>query len=141
MALTQHPRPVAAMAISGLLLLATPTLLAPVCDKLIELKNGNLTYMRCHYTQQATLIMAGLVLLLAIVALFQERTTLRAMGWLLAGMGLAVALVPVVIGVCKSPTMPCRETAVWLYAEGGLMMVVGLLTALTRSAMRANQAS
>lgn len=114
-------------ALLGLMMLLTPYVLAPVCDGLIELKSGAMTFMKCHYTAQGELVL-GALLLASGLLLLKPRTDKRLLGAVVFFIGLATILVPQqwVIGICLKDTMACHTTAKWLYVEGFLSMVTGI---------------
>jgi len=108
-------------------MLLTPYVLAPVCDKLIELKSGAMVFMKCHYTGQAELVLGALLICVGLM-LFLPKIEKRWLGAVVALIGLATILVPQawVIGICAKDTMSCHTTARWLYVEGLLTMAIGL---------------
>lgn len=111
----------------GFIMLLTPYVLAPVCDKLIELKSGAMVFMKCHYTGQAELVLGALLICVGLM-LFLPKIEKRWLGAVVALIGLATILVPQawVIGICAKDTMSCHTTARWLYVEGLLTMAIGL---------------
>lgn len=115
-------------ALLGITLLLTPYLLAPVCDGLVELKTGKMTFMRCHYTGQAELVLGALLLGVGLILLI-PKIEKRWLGAVVAIIGLAVVLIPQdwAIGICAKDTMACHTTAHWVYAEGILTMVLGIV--------------
>lgn len=114
-------------SIIGLLIIFTPFHLAPVCQGLIEMKNGNMAHMRCHYTGQAEVYLGILTLIISLMLLFGYGVR-RYLGFILAALGVIVILMPTHwgIGICMSP-MECHTTARFLYVYGGLLTVGGLV--------------
>ncbi len=114
-------------ALLGVIMLLTPYVFAPVCDKLIELKSGAMGFMKCHYTGQAELVLGALLLCVGLM-LFLPKIEKRWLGAVVALIGLATILVPQawVIGICAKDTMSCHTTIWWLYVEGFLTMAFGL---------------
>lgn len=114
-------------ALLGLTLLLTPYLLAPVCNGLVELKTGKMTFMRCHFTGQAELVLGALLLAVGLILLI-PKIEKRWLGAVITFIGLAMILVPQdwAIGICAKDTMACHTTAHWVYAEGILTMILGI---------------
>lgn len=114
-------------ALLGLTLLLTPYLLAPVCNGLVELKTGKMTFMRCHYTGQAELVLGALLLAVGLILLI-PKIEKRWLGAVITFIGLAMILIPQdwAIGICAKDTMACHTTAYWIYAEGILTMILGI---------------
>ncbi|MCO1601787.1 DUF4418 family protein [Desulfosporosinus nitroreducens] len=120
-------------SIIGMFIIFTPFHLAPVCQKLIELKSGNMTHMRCHYTGQAEIYFGILIVIVSLMVLFSHGVARRYLGFLLAVLGVMVILMPTDwgIGVCMSP-MECHTTAKYLYGFGGVLTLVGLALGLMK---------
>lgn len=120
--------------LAGLATILTPFHLAPVCQKLLELKTGNMVHMRCHYTGQAEVFL-GVIILVAglLLALAQDSKTRKSLGKLLALLGLLVIIIPTNygIGVCLQP-MACHITARVLYLLGGILFASGLIVHLEK---------
>lgn len=115
-------------AFSGLLTILTPFNLAPVCQRLLELKTGNMVHMRCHYTGIAEVFVGIIVLVTAMLLLLaRERVTRRSLGKLLAVLGLVIIILPTKygIGVCLKP-MECHTTAKVLFLLGSILLLDGL---------------
>jgi hypothetical protein len=117
----------------GVLVILTPTVIAPVCDALVEMKSGAFVPMRCHYTAQ-TEIAIGALLALVGVLLFvwgQRREVALALSVMGAALGVFTILTPtVLIGTCKSPDMECNvATKPALLLLGGAILVVSALGA------------
>ena len=94
----------------GVLLALIPQVLLPVCDKTLELANGNTVPMACHWTglfATAAGILIALTGLLA--AAFRRAQTSVVLGIQSAALACITMLIStVIIGVCKSATMPCH---------------------------------
>ncbi|GFN22841.1 DUF4418 family protein [Thermanaeromonas sp. C210] len=118
----------------GGLIILTPFHLAPVCQRLLELKTGRLVHMRCHYTGQAEVYLGIAVLLTSLFFLLAQGSGARkALGKVWAVLGLLVLLLPTKygIGVCLSP-MECWTTRIVLYVLGGLVVANGLAVHLEK---------
>lgn len=112
----------------GALIALTPFQLAPVCDGLLELANGRMVHMRCHYTGQAEVYLGVIALIIGIMIFANKEATVRkSLGLVMAVVGIAVILLPTNagIGVCMNP-MECHTTAKVLYILGGLLIADGL---------------
>ncbi|MHB8075807.1 DUF4418 family protein [Desulfosporosinus fructosivorans] len=114
-------------SIIGIFIIFTPFHLAPVCQKLIEMKSGNMTHMRCHYTGQAEIYLGILIVIASQMLLFSRGVVRRYLGFLLVALGVMVILMPTHwgIGVCMSP-MECHTTARYMYVFGGVLILEGL---------------
>lgn len=115
-------------AIVSLLIIFTPFQLAPVCQKLIEMKSGNMAHMSCHYTGQAEVYLGILTLIISLMIFFSRGGVRRYLGFILAALGVMVILMPTHLGmgICMSP-MECHTTAKFLSIYGGLLTVEGLV--------------
>ena len=111
----------------GMIIIFTPFHIAPVCQKLIEMKSGNMTHMRCHYTGQAEIYLGILIVIASLMLLFSRGVVRRYLGFILVALGGMVILMPTHwgIGVCMSP-MECHTTATYLYVFGGVLILEGL---------------
>lgn len=114
--------------ILGIVVILTPELLVPVCTDFVEMKSGALRPMRCAYSAKAEILLGGLLTTVGLL-LVLRRQFAAVLGLVVAAIGVCILVAPQswVIGVCMSKTMPCRDTEIWLIAEGVLAIVVGLL--------------
>jgi len=96
----------------------------------LELANGNTTPMKCYWTARAELAVAGPLLLIGSLMVFNRRKeTLRTLSVLGAALGLFAILLPTtLIGVCASDEMLCnilmKPTLIF---SGILTLTLGLL--------------
>lgn len=96
----------------------------------LELANGRSTPMKCYWTAQAELAVAGPLLLVGGLMVFNRRKeTLRTLSILGAALGLFAILLPTtLIGVCASDEMLCnilmKPTLIF---SGILVLTLGLL--------------
>lgn len=96
--------------ILGILLILVVQLILPVCDKTLELANGNAVPMACHYTGLFATAAGVLIIFSGVLSLFFR----KAQACIVLGLqSLALALATVLmstsfIGVCKNATMPCH---------------------------------
>lgn len=116
----------------GFLLILGPIYLFPVCQPkgmMLELKSGGLVPMKCSYAASAETAMGVLVIALALLLFVARQKESRYLLYLLLlVMGGLVIFIPTwLIGVCSSPTMPCRAgTLPFWQLTGGLLMAIGL---------------
>ena len=100
---------------------------SPVCDGLLELKNGNMVHMKCFYTAQTATLIALLLLVQAVYSIVTKKNNpilVIAIGIML----ISVTFESIIgIGVCKK-LMPCHETAFWLRTCGCFTILIGLVS-------------
>ena len=94
----------------GLLIMLTPQIIFPVCERTIATASGGAVPMKCFWTARAAYGTGGLVmtagLMLAFVGLPGVRLGIAAM---LLFVSLLSALLPMeLIGVCAGVMMPCH---------------------------------
>lgn len=126
----------------GLLVAVGPSTIFAVCDHGVQLTNGRMMPMKCHWTAQASIAFGALIALGGVLLLaLQAQAARMACGVMTAAVAAAEMLVPsVLIGVCGGETMPCHMvTAPALYFLCGVTVVLGLFTAL-RAARTAGEA-
>lgn len=99
---------------------------APVCGKLLELTNGRQVPMKCHWAGQATIALAVLLLLVAIMGMTAKKDFKKFQLIALAGGVMLFLVYGSLIGVCASETMRCQVTALW----GRGAAIVTIATAL-----------
>lgn len=127
-----------AVAVLGLLLAATPVWLFRVCPDPIKTAGGGLVPMRCAWSARMLVALGVLVAVVAIIGLLSnERAAVRASAWGVSAVLVTAMLVPTkLIGVCSSPTHPCRAgtlpavlivsgLALTLAVAAGLLVSVG----------------
>lgn len=86
---------------------------APVCDKMLELANGNMVHMKCYYAGQAAVAVGVILLALAVAAILQKKNR-KAFQIVTAVGGVVLFLLfTSLIGVCASKEMVCQTTALW----------------------------
>lgn len=96
----------------------------------LELANGNTTPMKCYWTAQAELGVAGPLLLVGGLMVFNRRKeTLRTLSALGAALGVFAILLPTtLIGVCASDEMLCNILMKPTLIFGGILAItLGLL--------------
>lgn len=111
------------LALVSLLILGAIFIWAPACDSLLELKNGNMTNMKCFYTGKAAAALSIVLLVACISAFFSKGSQ-----WIIITIGiLLIALTYtsfIGIGICKKDTMMCHTTALWIRI-GGILTILG----------------
>lgn len=111
------------LALVSLLMLGAIFIWAPACDSLLELKNGNMTNMKCFYTGKAAAALSIVLLVTCISAFFSKGSQ-----WTIIIIGiLLIALTYtsfIGIGICKMDTMMCHTTALWIRV-GGILTILG----------------
>lgn len=115
--------------ILGLLIIATPSNLAPVCEHGLELKSGMMTYMKCHWTGQAEKLLGFLVMVNSLIILLANNAEVKkGLSLMLGALGVAVLLVPkdYVIGICANPQMSCNTTVSFLTIWAGLLIILAI---------------
>lgn len=97
----------------GVFVAIAPHYLFPVCEYSgfsVETATGRLIPMRCLYTAYAESgIGAAIIAVGAIQMVSGQSETRKALSIVSAVLGILVILFPIyLIGVCRTPTMPCR---------------------------------
>jgi len=115
--------------LASLLVLGAVFSRAPVCAGLLTLENGMKVHMKCFYTGQASIVLALILLLTAIVAFF-SKTDHHKIQWVIIVIGIMIIANTfesrIGIGICNNTSMACNTTAVWLRGGGVLAIVSGL---------------
>ncbi|MFZ3130988.1 MAG: DUF4418 family protein [Desulfosporosinus sp.] len=116
--------------LASLLVLGALFIWAPVCTGLLTLGNGNMAHMKCYYTGQASIALAVILLITAIVA-YLSKTDHQKLQWVIIVIGIMIianTFTSIIgIGICKNPDMACNTTAVWLRGSGVLAILSGLI--------------
>ena len=93
-------------------------------------KNGNETYMKCHYTGQILFYLS--ILLLVNGCLFLIMGQRMSAGVMSIVIGLLSILVTgsgiLGVGVCATGNMACGMTAGWARVCGGAAIITGIIT-------------
>lgn len=113
----------------GFLIAIVPEFLLPVCSASIETKAGRFIPMRCFWTARVELAVGALIVLVSIMLfLSKNKSTSLPLFIIQVGLGVVALLLPThLIGVCMSPTMPCRVgTLPGLIVLSSLVIVTGL---------------
>ncbi|HBC91980.1 MAG TPA: DUF4418 domain-containing protein [Pelotomaculum sp.] len=115
--------------LAALLVFGAVFIWAPVCKGLLTLANGNMAHMKCFYTGQASIVLALILLIAAIIAYF-SKTDHNKVQWVIIAIGIILIANTfesmIGIGICKNTAMACNATAVWLRVSGVLALASGL---------------
>lgn len=115
--------------LAALLLIGAVYSWAPVCDGLLELKNGNMVHMKCFYTAQASVALAIIMLIAAIMAYLSKTDHRKVQGivFIIGVMLIANTMDSAIgIGICKK-VMACHDTAVWIKSAGFIAILSSLV--------------
>lgn len=102
---------------------------APICDHLIELKNGNMTHMKCYYTGEAAKIVLVILIAIGIENIRNKVSYIIPLVFI----GILFLVIPTWIGLCGNTEMACHRTALWIRISGVLTIISGLLSAYSAS--------
>lgn len=103
---------------------------APVCDKMLDLANGNQTHMKCFYAGQAAAAMAVIVLVAAVMAFLTKKDHKQLMALGMVAAVMLFLLFGTVMGICASDAMACRSTAVWVRGAAVISFAASLIELL-----------
>jgi len=118
-------------AVAALCALGAVKLWAPVCDKMLELANGNQVHMKCFYTGQATVALSVVLLVCAVMAFLAKKDHKKLLVVNAVGGAMLFLLFTSLIGVCASEAMSCQTTALWGKLAAAVIVatsVAGLFT-------------
>ncbi len=118
------------VAVSGLLIAITPTWLLPVCEGLLELVNGKIIPMRCHYTANAEILIGGIAAVTGLLMVYAKETeTYQRLSNLVIVLGVSTVIAPLyLLPTCAHPDMACNiGTKPALLLLGGLTILFGLI--------------
>lgn len=112
------------LGVLGLLILLTPLMIAPSCP---PMPNG--MFMKCHWASQAEIGYGVAILVIALLALFQNTKTRRGLYQAEAVLASLVLATPsFLIGSCSKPDMACNtSTNPILYGLGIVLFFASLL--------------
>lgn len=115
------------LVLVSLLSLAGIVLFSPVCSKLLELANGNMTHMKCFYTGKASIILTIILLISSILGFLKENKYINIVIIVIGVLLIAVTYDSFIgIGICKK-AMDCHSTALWIRGEGIISIIIGLI--------------
>lgn len=122
---------IALQAAAALCVLGAVRLWAPVCDRLLDLANGNQLPMKCHWAGQAAIAVAVIILVTALMALLAKK---EYKGFMVVNAVAGILLLLVftsLIGVCASKTMRCNVTKVWGMGAAAVTIAAALINLLS----------
>lgn len=121
----------AMQALAAVIAVGAVKIWAPVCGKLLELTNGRQVPMKCHWAGQATIALAVILLLLAVMSLTARKDFKKFQVVALVGGVMLFLVYGSLIGVCASETMSCRITALWGRGAAIVTIVASLINLLS----------
>ena len=110
----------ALIVIIGLLVFSAPFGFAHVC-----FPKADGSFMKCHWMGEAVRMLGGLITALGVIFLLSKRSRI---GIAFSNIGLGVCLIllqTVVIGTCKTATMPCN-----VYTKPVILLLAIVLIAI-----------
>ena len=112
----------------GLVVIGAIAIWSPVCSKMIELANGNMTYMKCQYTGQASILLSIVLVIAGLESLISGSRK----PWTIMTIGIMLLVVTfnskLGIGLCKKNTMACHSTAIWICGGGIVTIICGFIS-------------
>ena len=121
----------AVQALAALVLIGAIKIWAPVCQKMLTLTTGKEVPMKCFYTAQAALCLAVIALVAAIVVILARKDHKKVQFVNIAGGVVLFLLFTSLIGVCASPDMACRTTALWGKVVAGITVIASVVDLLS----------
>ncbi|MBU5257096.1 DUF4418 family protein [Tissierella praeacuta] len=113
---------------TGLIIIGSILIWAPVCENLLELANGNMVHMKCYYTGQASILLS----IILIVSGIESLLTKSSHPWTFIAIGIMVTIITFTsklgIGICMKETMSCHDTAIWIRGGGIITVTCGLIS-------------
>ena len=118
-------------ALAALVLIGAIKIWAPVCQKMLTLTTGKEVHMKCFYTAQASIGVAVILLVAAIVVILAQKDHKKVQLINIACGVVLFLLFTSLIGVCASPDMACRTTALWGKIVAGVTVVASVVDLLS----------
>lgn len=95
----------------------------PVCSNFLELANGNMTYMSCHYMMKMGMLVGILFVSLSVEQFWGKRN----IKVLYSVLGVILILLtvnsPIFDGPCRNVMMDCQKTA-WCFRVAGVISLI-----------------
>ncbi len=114
-------------AVAALVVVGATRFWAPVCQGKLELATGKKVAMKCFYTDRVSMIIAGLIILAAVL-IFISKHEVKKLYFITLVLGVLLFLTYThIIGVCMNPEMPCNITALWGKAAAVAVSVMSLI--------------
>lgn len=118
-------------ALAALCLLGALKIWAPVCTKMLTLESGAQTHMKCHYSSQAAVIVA-VIMLVAAVAAFLAKADHKKLHFVSIVCGVSLFLIfGSFIGICANAEMACHGTALWAKILAGVVIAASAVDLFT----------
>ena len=121
----------AVQALAALVLIGAIKIWAPVCQKMLTLTTGKEVHMKCFYTAQAAIGVTVIALVAAIVVILAQKDHKKVQLVNIACGVVLFLLFTSLIGVCASPDMACRTTAVWGKVVAGITVIASVVDLLS----------
>ncbi len=113
---------------TGLIIIGSILIWAPVCENLLELASGNMVHMKCYYTGQASILLSIILIISAIESLITKSSH----PWTIIAIGITVTIITYTsklgIGICMKETMSCHGTAIWIRGGGIITVICGFIS-------------
>ncbi len=119
------------MLISGVLMISSIAIWAPVCQKPLELfrKNGDVKYMamKCRHTSKLLIYLSIILIVMAIISMIKNKRPTY-IPVVIGVMMLVSVNHKYGIGMCKTGIgMECEATRTWIYICGALAIISGVI--------------
>ena len=117
----------ALQALAALVLIGAIKIWAPVCGKMLTLTTGKEVPMKCHWTAQAAIAVAIILVAVAVVAFFAKQDQKK---FLIVNAVVGVIIFMLftsLMGVCASPDMRCNTTALWAKLVSAVVVCCSLV--------------
>ena len=118
-------------AVSALCLIGAVKIWAPVCDKMLDLANGNQVPMKCHWAGQATIAFAIIILAAAVMALLAKKEYKGLMVISAVASVMLFLIFTSLIGVCTNTEMRCNVTKLWGMGTAVLVVATSVINLLS----------
>lgn len=115
----------------GLIIIGAILIWSPVCSEMIELANKKMTYMKCNYTGQASILLS----IILIVAALESLISSSRKPWTIITIGIMLLVITfnpkLGIGLCMKDTMACHNTAIWIRGGGIVTVICGFMSLIS----------
>ena len=118
-------------ALAAVCLIGALKIWAPVCTKLLTLESGAQTHMKCHYSSQAALVIAVILLVAALAAFISKGDHKKFHFVSIAGAVSLFLIFGSLIGICANAEMACHSTALWVRIMAGVIIAAGAVDLFT----------
>lgn len=114
-------------AIAASIFVAASRWWAPVCQAKLELASGKKLAMKCFYTGRTSMLIAGLIILVAVL-IFIAKHEVKKLYLMNLVLGILLFLTYThIIGVCMNASMPCNINAVWGKSVAVLVTIMSIV--------------